>query len=138
MPESSRARLALACVAAGVLLLGLGLVVSRPDGRAAAIAAGVPAAAPSAAGPYDRAVDALHRQAGALLRGDEAAWLAAVDRRLRTRYRTMFRSLRALEVTRFDYRPGIAQTVRGDPAAVTFRAEIGSSLGTDMCPDRQA
>ena len=137
MPESSRARLALACVAAGVLLLGLGLVVSRPDGRAAAIAAGVPAAAPSAAGPYDRAVDALHRQAGALLRGDEAAWLAAVDRRLRTRYRTMFRSLRALEVTRFDYRPGIAQTVRGDPAAVTFRAEIGYCLGTDMCPDRQ-
>ena len=125
-----------AFVVAGLLLTGA-VAVSRPQGRTPAIAAGVPASAPPApATPYDRAVDALRRQSAALLRGDEAGWLAAVDTRLRTRYRSMFRSLRALDVTRFGYRPGLGRPVAKDAAAVTLRAEVSYCLGPDMCPDR--
>jgi hypothetical protein len=119
-----------ASVAAGVLLLVLSIVISRPEPGSRAIAAGV---APSVA-PYDRAVGVLREQSAALLRGDENAWLAAVSPGLRSRYHHMFRALRALEVTRFEYEPGIAQPVRGDPAAVAFRVEVSYCLGTDMCP----
>jgi hypothetical protein len=43
----------------------------------------------------------------------------------------MFRSLRALEVTRFDYRPGVEQKARNK---LSFRTEISYCLGPDMCP----
>ncbi|MFI5494276.1 hypothetical protein [Actinoplanes sp. NPDC051859] len=60
--------------------------------------------------PFEQANLALKEHAAALLRGDEAGWLAPVDPRqpkLRARYRTMFRSLRALGVEHFAYRTTI-------------------------------
>ncbi|MFF5081513.1 hypothetical protein ACFY36_31075 [Actinoplanes sp. NPDC000266] len=123
-----------ACIAAGVVLLTLGVVTSRPDPEHAAIAAG--AVPPKPPAPYDRAVGSLREQSAALLRGDERAWLAAVAPPLHPRYRAMFRSLRALEVTRFDYEPGVGRPAGGDRDAVEFRVEIVYCLGTDMCPGR--
>ncbi|GAB2570358.1 hypothetical protein Aab01nite_06180 [Paractinoplanes abujensis] len=120
----------------GVLLLTIGLVISRPERPRVAIAAGPGTAADRPATPFDRAVAALEAHAEALIAGDEQGWLAAVDTPLRTRYRNMFRSLRALDVTRFDYETGVGQPVRGNPAAVSFRAEVNYCLGTDMCPDK--
>ncbi|MFG1993149.1 hypothetical protein ACGFJ7_24535 [Actinoplanes sp. NPDC048988] len=118
-----------ACVLAGALLLTVGVVTSRPEPERAV-------AVPPRPGPYDRAVESLREQSAALLRGDERAWLAVVAPPLHRRYRAVFRSLRALEVTRFDYAPGVGRPVRDDRAAVEFRVEISYCLGTDMCPGR--
>jgi hypothetical protein len=130
-----------ASVAASAVLLA-GLVVLRPDAKRGVAADAAPgtrlASAPAAVvSDYDRAVQALRDQSAALLRGDEAAWLGAVDparAALRTRYRNMFRSLRALGVTRFDYRPGVEQPVRGDPGAVGLRVDTLFCFGSQMCP----
>ncbi|WP_250030251.1 hypothetical protein [Paractinoplanes maris] len=120
----------LALLAVGMLTLTAAVVVSRPAAPSAIAARGHPAPVT----PYDQAVATLAAQSQALLSGDEQAWLAAVDAPLRKRYRSMFRSLRALEATRFDYRPGIGRPVKGDPAALAIRTEISYCLGVDMCP----
>ncbi|WP_250008889.1 hypothetical protein [Actinoplanes sp. M2I2] len=121
----------LALLAVGVLAVVVAVVVPRPAAPSAIAARGRPAPAT----PYDQAVAALKAQSAALLDGDEKAWLAAVEAPLRKRYRAMFRSLRALEVTRFDYRPGVGRPVKG-PGALAMRTEISYCLGTDMCPGR--
>ena len=127
-------------VALGVLLLVLtvGLVVLRPAPKhaAAPAAAASAEAAPSAtaATPYDKAVAALKEQSAALLRGDEQGFLATVASPLRTRYRDMFRSLRGLGVSAFDYQPGYGQKVKDDPTAVLVRADIAYCFGASMCP----
>jgi hypothetical protein len=124
----------------GVLVLAGSLVLHPRDQRApAAIAATSAAAAPSApaATPYDKAVAVLTAQSAALLRGDEGGWLAAVDssrKSLRTQYSNMFRSLRALGVTSFEYQPGVAQPVKDDAAAVAFRVDVAYCFGPEMCP----
>ncbi|MCM4080326.1 hypothetical protein [Paractinoplanes hotanensis] len=118
-------RAILAVVAVGVLLLATAVVVSRPTTRTAVAARSKPAT------PYEQAVAALNAQSAALLSGDEQGWLGAVDAPLKKRYRGMFRSLRALEVTRFDYRPGTEQKAG---TKLSFRTEISYCLGPDMCP----
>lgn len=123
-----------ATLVVGVLLLATGLVISRPERPRVAIAAAPAPAAKAPQTPFEYALAALDRHAAALLSGDEAGWLAAVDTPLKARYRNMFRSLRALDVTRFTYETGVGQPVKGDPAAVTFRAEVKYCLGPDMCP----
>lgn len=137
-----RKRVLLLTAGTALAVLLLGFVVLRPDGKRDAAAIAAPSAGPaSAAGPvtpYDRAVQALTDQSAALVRGDEAAWLSAVDparSALRKRYRNVFRSLRSLGVTRFEYRPGVGQAVRGDPAAVSFRVDAAYCYGPEMCPD---
>ncbi|MEV6844540.1 hypothetical protein [Actinoplanes sp. NPDC051411] len=58
--------------------------------------------------PFVTASKMLDAQARALIAGDEDGWLAAVDPgqpQLRTTYRQMYVSLRALDVTQFRYRP---------------------------------
>jgi len=139
MPGRRRTRMAWV-VAPGVLLLVLivGLAVLRASPKREAAAAGPTAsAAPSAsaATPYDKAVAALGEQSAALLRGDEAGFLATVDGGLRTRYRDLFRSLRGLGVSRFEYRPDIGQAVKNDPAAISVRVDLVYCLGAAMCPD---
>jgi hypothetical protein len=109
----------------GVLLLAGAVVVSRPAAKTAVAARSV------AATPYEQAVRTLRTQAEALLSGDEPKFLAAVDGPLKKRYRAMFRSLRGLEVTRFDYLPGVGQPVKN---GLSFRTEIAYCLGFDMCP----
>jgi len=120
-------------VLAAVVVGSIVLVVGRPDAPAGTVAA---RAIPPPPTPYDQAVAVLAEQSAALLSGDEKTWLAAVDQPLKARYRSMFRSLRALDVTRFDYDPGYSRPVTGDPAAVTFRSEIAYCLSTDMCPGK--
>ncbi|GIE97144.1 hypothetical protein [Paractinoplanes rishiriensis] len=145
-PEKPRRSKGKALVAAGSALgvLALGFVVLRPDAEPtdAAVAATSAPAAPSApSAPYDLAVAALTAQSEALLRGDESAWLAAVDSSktgLRTRYRQLFRSLRALGVTRYAYRPGVGQPVKGDASAMSMRVDIGYCFGAEMCPESAA
>ncbi|MBM2615918.1 hypothetical protein JIG36_10155 [Actinoplanes sp. LDG1-06] len=132
-------RALLATLAVGVLLLTTGLVVSRPERPRTAISAGAAGASAANAGPltpYEKAVASLREHSKALIGGDEQGWLAAVDGPLKARYRAMFRSLRALDVTRFDYAAGIGQPVAGKPTSVSFRAEVSYCLGTDMCPDK--
>ncbi|MBL7257644.1 hypothetical protein [Paractinoplanes lichenicola] len=123
-----------ATLVVGVLLLTVGLVISRPERPRVAIAAGAGPSKPAT--PFDQALAALEKHAEALVAGDEQGWLAAVDTPLKTRYRNMFRSLRALEVTRFDYETGVGQPVKGNPTAVSFRTEVKYCLGTDMCPGK--
>jgi hypothetical protein len=127
------ARLFLAVLSIGSLALAAAVVLDRPDDSGMAIAA---RAVPKPLTPYDRAVAVLQEHSAALLRGDEKAWLAAVDAPLKARYRALFRSLRALDVIRFDYHPGYGKPVQGDAAAVTFINEIAYCLSTDMCPGR--
>ncbi|MCO8275931.1 hypothetical protein M1L60_35670 [Actinoplanes sp. TRM 88003] len=115
----------LALVTVGTLLLAAAVVVSRPATPTAMAARSKPATA------YEQAVAALKAQSEALLSGDETGWLAAVDAPLQKRYRSMFRSLRALDVTRFDYLPGVEQKVKNQ---LSVRTEISYCLGPDMCP----
>jgi hypothetical protein len=138
-----RVRVVLAIVAALAVLL-LGVVLLKPDaapeGAAAAATSGAPAspaATPTPATPYDLAVATLNTQAEALLRGDEAAWLAAVDpgkAPLIAKYRVLFRNLRGLGVTRFEYKPGLGKPVKGDAEAVSMRIDAFYCFGAEMCP----
>jgi hypothetical protein len=142
--SSRRTRILVAAgAAAGVLVAGvLVLQPHRQPGAAAVAAPSAPVASSAVpAGPYDQAVGVLNAQAEALLHGDENAWLAAVDparAALRARYRTIFRNLRGLGVTGFDYDPGVAQKVKGDPAAVAFRVDLDYCFADDMCPEHAA
>jgi hypothetical protein len=137
-----RKRVLLLATGTALAVLLIGFVVLRPDGKRDAAAIAAPSAGPASAAapvtPYDRAVEALTEQSAALLRGDEAAWLSAVDparSALRKRYRAVFRSLRALGVTRFEYRPGVGQPVKGAATAVTLRVDAAYCFGPEMCPD---
>ncbi|GAA2639338.1 hypothetical protein GCM10010436_56940 [Paractinoplanes durhamensis] len=120
----------------------VGLVVlkpeSAPEGAAAAAASAAPA--PSSAGPatpYDQAVAVLKAQADALISGDEAGWMGAVDASkaaLVTKYRMIFRNLRGLGISRFSYQPGLGKPVKGDAAAMAIRVDAVYCFGDDMCP----
>lgn len=82
--------------------------------------------------PSEQVHATLATQVRALVDGDEAGWLASVDGRLRSRYQTMFRNLRALEITAAD--AGIAGklTAKGD----TMTGQVGLSycFGDIECP----
>ncbi|MFC7274831.1 hypothetical protein ACFQS1_12620 [Paractinoplanes rhizophilus] len=133
-----RGRVLVAAGGALAVLVG-GFVVWKPDSgpEAAAIAApSAPAASDPAAPttPYDQAVAVLDAQADALTRGDESAWLAAVDGKLRGKYRSIFRNLRGLGVLRVDYEPGVGQPVKGDATAVALRTDLVYCFSEEMCP----
>ncbi|MFC3382883.1 hypothetical protein [Couchioplanes azureus] len=85
--------------------------------------------------PIAQANATLSRQAAALLRGDEEAWLAAVDPRqpkLRARYKTMFRSLRALGVSHFQYQTSVAND-KGAAGSLGIFADVAYCLAGDHC-----
>jgi hypothetical protein len=72
--------------------------------------------------PFQAAIAVLDAQAQGLNDGDEARWLAPVDPaqpKLVSRYRMMFRSLRALELGSFLYRPHLLS----DPASPVLRVD---------------
>jgi hypothetical protein len=120
------------------LVLGVAAVyVADRQGRAerAAAATTGPSARKTPSTPLEAANAALKDQAAALLRGDEQAWLAAVDparSKLLTRYRSMFASLRALGIGHFAYR---TFSNPADPAQGTVRvtADIEYCFSTDKC-----
>jgi hypothetical protein len=90
--------------------------------------------------PSEAADATLEAQAQALLRGDEKGWLAALDpsqAKLRTRYRTMFRSLRAIGVSHFAYRTS-ADTKAGKSGTIGVTAQAEYCFSTDKCPQEDS
>jgi hypothetical protein len=84
------------------------IVVPLPDSRGTfgSSTSGVAEAAKAPPTPRDLAQETLDKQAKALLRGDKAGWLAAVDPSqpaLRKKYQNLFTTLRALKVSKFTY-----------------------------------
>ncbi len=100
---------AAACVALLLVVTGMAAVTNGvPASRWAATSALDPSAAgpPPAPEGWGRLEKVLAEQAAALLRGDQRGWLAPVDAantRLRTHYRKLFTTLRALGVTDWRY-----------------------------------
>lgn len=122
-------------VLAAVLSITVAVVVTRPGPPTAGIAAvGVRVTGPPADDPVARA---LTEQAAALLRGDRAGWLAAVDPAkpaLRKRYQGIYSALRGLRISHFDYHLGIRS--RTEPGADTFTVdvEVAFCFSGDPCP----
>ncbi|MEV6600416.1 hypothetical protein AB0M36_26740 [Actinoplanes sp. NPDC051346] len=127
----------LGLVAAVALGAGAAFVAHRESFDASAEAAGQPAAAAPLA-PFEHVNATLKAQAAALLRDDEQAWLAAVDPRqpkLRSRYRTMFRSLRALGVSHFAYKTSIRNDSKIAAGSLGIRADVEYCFAGDSCVD---
>jgi len=123
---------------AAIAVLVAGLVVMRPGAGPAAAAHAEPSAKPASAAPakpFDQAIAALDAQAAALVKGDENGWLAAVDPKLKGRYRSLFRNLRGLGVVSLRYAPGPGQPVKGDSTAVAIRVSLVYCFTVAMCPD---
>jgi hypothetical protein len=89
--------------------------------------------------PFESVNVALKAQAAALLQGDEKAWLAAVDpgqSKLRTRYRSMFTSLRRLGVSRFEYRTAVNPADK-KTGTIGVTAQVEYCFSTDSCPEKR-
>lgn len=139
-PPARRRRTGLAGLLTIALLAVTGLAVAglavfttaeRPAGM---IAPAAVAAAPIPLTPFELAIKALDAQAAALLRSDQAGWLAVVDPAqpaLRKRYLNLYTSLRALHVTQFEYRANLGGTLRG---TVVVNAEMAYCFSATTCP----
>jgi hypothetical protein len=110
-----------------VLAITIGSTIPRPSDPGQVVAAGAVRA--STPPPLDQVRRMLRRQATALLRGDRAGWLAAVDQPVRGRYADLYRTLRALRVTTLDYR-----VVGGRPPSVTVELSYCFSACTGERP----
>lgn len=91
-----------------------------------------PPAPPTA---FERSAQVLTAQAAALLAGDEQGWLAGLDPgqpQLRRRYETIFRNLRALDVTQLEYRAYPRAGGRGP--VTTVSAHLTYCLSSETCP----
>ncbi|OJF15273.1 hypothetical protein [Couchioplanes caeruleus] len=131
----SRGKLVLTGVLAlsAAVALGVGAAFIVHDEPLDAPAEAAASIAPAA--PIEQANAVLSRQAAALLRGDEKAWLAAVDPRqpkLLARYKTMFRSLRALGVSHFQYQTSIAND-KSAAGSLGIFADVAYCLAGDNC-----
>jgi hypothetical protein len=127
-----------------LLLVGIAVVAARGKTRratavapaTAASATVPPAPMPTGSTPYESAVLALRAQVASVGAGDEAQWMSVVDPgnpALVERYRGVFRTLRALGVTRFKYDPGIGKPDTKDRSAVTFPTRVWYCFGPDTC-----
>lgn len=145
-PPSRRGRgllVGAALALAAMLAVGAGVVyVNRAPlslNESAAAAGPEPTAARTPLTPGEAAVAALRAQAAALLANNEKAWLAAVDpgqSKLRARYSSMFRSLRGLGVSHFDYQTS-ADPVDAKSGTVQVTAEVAYCFSTDKCPEEK-
>ncbi|WP_430791011.1 hypothetical protein [Actinoplanes sp. G11-F43] len=129
-------------------LVGAVLVASVvgfwPDGDKPATA--IPVAAPSASlppllpptaepvpvTPFSQVADLLDDQVQALVKGDEAGWLAPVDKKLHPRYRTIFKNLRALDLTAADM--VIHGEVKTKGGTLTSRVGLAYCFSGNDCP----
>ena len=138
--SSKRVLLVAAAVFFVLALLGtVGVVVvaAHRAGVETAADAAAPTAPKTPATPFDTASAALEAQAAALIKGDEAGWLAVVDpgqSLLRTRYRTMYASLRALGVTQFEYHPFVQESKEKSATTVAMGVDITYCFSLDTCP----
>ncbi|GAA2611521.1 hypothetical protein [Paractinoplanes durhamensis] len=85
--------------------------------------------------PVEAAFNLLRKQAAAMLADDEAGWLAAVDPgqpALQARYRTMFATLHALDVSQFVYTPHLLN----DPTEPVLKidAQVSYCFSMGLCP----
>jgi hypothetical protein len=122
-----------AAVIVAALAISTGLVVFRPQGQPAAVAD--VAVAPRPLTPFEESAKVLKAQAAALLKGDEKGWLAAVDpgqAKLLARYRTVYRSLRALDVSHLEYHPYTRDGAKR--GTVTVGADLAYCFSTASCP----
>jgi hypothetical protein len=126
-----------------VLGAGTAVALHHFGGDDAALpAAGAPAAPATASAakaptPFEAVQEALAAQAGALLRGDQRGWLAAVDPdqpKLQARYRRMYRSLRALRVSHFTYNTYVRTSAKKAEGTVTVGADIAYCFSRNTCP----
>lgn len=117
--------------------VGVVIFAARRAAVSAMSAGGVPKTAKVApATPFDAASAALDTQAAALIKGDEAGWLAAVDPaqpKLQTRYRSQYASLRGLGVSQFEYHPFI-RPAEDDATTVAVGVDITYCFSMDKCP----
>ncbi|MEV4637969.1 hypothetical protein AB0J80_11505 [Actinoplanes sp. NPDC049548] len=123
---------ALALVAALVVGAGAVYVANREPLDSRAEAATQPAPGRPLT-PSELVSQTLKRQTAALLHGDEKAWLAAVDPgqpKLRSQYRTMYRSLRALGVTYFEYK---THSVQGGSGEFRVDADVAYCFADHQC-----
>ncbi|BCJ43834.1 hypothetical protein GCM10010168_91230 [Actinoplanes ianthinogenes] len=133
-PKRSHTTGILAALAAVLLAAAAAAVIFWPDRdeTAKADAAGKPT---RPATPFESALEALHRQAEALVKGDEKGWLAPVDpanKALVTRYRTMFTNLRSLEISHAEFH---ADKLEGGTAEkVVTQAALGYCFSGVSCP----
>lgn len=137
-PRSRRTRPVLL---GGVLILvavlaitTIGVLVRRPHSPppGTPAEAAVPSAVPT---PVELMQALLKAQTAALLRGDERGWLAVVDPgqpKLRAQYRTLYRSLRALGVSQFEYHPGLPPVIVKGVA--TVNVDIAFCFSMAVCP----
>lgn len=136
-PAPKRALLA-ASLTVVVLAAAAGAVGFWPDSEQAATATTAPSASPSTvaptekATPPDRVREQLSAQAQALVKGDEAGWLASVDEKLRPRYRTIFQNLRALEITAADL--VMDEEPKIDGASMKARVWLNYCFSGVTCP----
>jgi hypothetical protein len=143
-PRAKRRMRALLTGGAAIAVLMAGFVVLKPGASPEAAAQAAPSDRPApsapatAATPYDKAVAALDAQTTALLDGDENGWLAAVDPKLKARYRSLFRNLRGLGVSGLRYEPGVGRPVANDPAAVAIKVDLVYCYTAGMCPEHPA
>jgi hypothetical protein len=132
-----RRRIATADLVLILLLVAVGVVVlGGTRAPVAAIASASVPAAPIPPTPLELARTALDKQAAALLRGDLKSWLAVVDpgqTALRKRYTELYRSLRALRVTQFEYHVSPGGSANGFVIASTEIAYCLSATAA-TCP----
>lgn len=134
-------------VVLAVLAAGTGVLVLRwggdqPAGPAAAAQAAPVGSAPAPVAktsptPSDAVEAVLAAQSAALLRGDERGWLAAVDParpKLLARYRSMYRSLRALGVSHFEYHAYVTPPKGRAATTLRVRADATYCFSVDTCP----
>jgi hypothetical protein len=85
--------------------------------------------------PFEAAISLLHRQGAALLAGDEAGWLAAVDPgqpALRANYRDVYARLRALDVSQWMDNPQLVSQPADPVMKVDSTVSYCFSMG--LCP----
>ena len=138
--SSKRVLLIAACLFLVLALAGLAGVVVFAAGRAGvstAADAAPPAAAKTPSTPFDTAAAVLETQAAALIKGDQAGWLAAVDPaqpKLQARYRSMYASLRGLGVSHFEYHPYVRASKDQSPTTVAMGVDVTYCFSIDVCP----
>jgi hypothetical protein len=141
LPPSPEPRKSTGLVAGLVVLalaVGAGTVIFWPDREQPATATPVlsasvsPSASPTPATPLQQVDALIDAQAQALVKGDEAAWLAPVDPKLQARYRAIFQNLRGLDITAADL------TIDGQPkmtgAVMKVRVDLNYCFSGADCP----
>ncbi|PRY29352.1 M1 family metallopeptidase [Pseudosporangium ferrugineum] len=118
-----------------VATVALGAAVVYAENRTSPAEAAAPPAAGRKLTPFESVNAMLELQAAAVVRGDEKAWLAAVDPgrpKLRSRYRMMFQNLRALGVSHFAYQTSLRDRM-GDGPKLGISADVAYCFADDVC-----